>query len=79
LRVGLLISSSENSVMAKFTGMLIYPIAPVLSEVGLEKVTGTRSGSRARAAGGRRTTALSVAAVLRRQPRRAERLLLSCL
>jgi hypothetical protein len=26
--------------MAKFTGMLIYPIAPVLSEVGLEKVTG---------------------------------------
>jgi hypothetical protein len=34
-------------------GMLIYPIAPVLLEVGLEKVTGTRTGSRARAAGGR--------------------------
>ena len=27
--------SSQNSVKAKFTGMLIYPIAPVLSEVGL--------------------------------------------
>jgi hypothetical protein len=31
--------------------MLIYPIAPVLSEGGFEKVTGTRTGSRARAAG----------------------------
>jgi hypothetical protein len=34
-------------------GMLIYPIAPVLLEVGLEKVTSTRTGSRARVAGGR--------------------------
>jgi hypothetical protein len=48
-----LCATSENSVKAKFTGMLIYSIAPVLSEVGLEKVTGTRTGSRARAAGGR--------------------------
>ncbi len=49
-------------------GMLIYPIAPVLLEVGLEKVTGTRTGSRARAAGGReeQNAALSVPAVLRR-------------
>jgi hypothetical protein len=45
--------TSENAVKAKFTGMLIYPIAPVLSEVGLVKVTGTRTGSRARAAGDR--------------------------
>jgi len=29
--------TSENAVKAKFTGMLIYPIAPVLSEGALKR------------------------------------------